>query len=628
MQALGRAGAAALLGALAGAAWLSLFYGAQPTLFMEFDTTPPRLMSGVYPAEREPESGLTFAWTAEEMAVRLPGVSRQVEWVIDLRLRSGRSAPGTNPDLAFYADGVLLLTRSSPVDFEDLHVVVPARPERHGLTVSMRVSSTFVPGPSDPRPLGVMLDRMTLSPEGTVLPPRASFVGTICAASAMGAALALLGTTAGTAVGAIVLLSAGIAAMMSRGFGPYTAYAETVAHLALWIGGVMVLCTAAVQLLRGMRFRNTARFVVAFSASALLLRLMLLLHPNMPVGDAMFHAHRFQDVLAGKLYFTSLAPGNYAFPYAPGLYVFAMPLAGLVRRGAADMALLRVVVTSAAVLAAMLLYGIVARARGDRRAGAIAVALCLITPLDLSITTVGNLTNAFAESIAVGALALVTSPSLRAERRLVVMVFAIVLTCAFLSHTSTFAILSVSAMIVAVLFRVRGGPALRSPSNAALIALAAAVVIAIGLYYAHFADTYRSELTRIATGTASADAGGRGTGARLVSIPRFLWICFGTPLLALGAWGGLLLWRLGPRDRFTLSVAGWSVACLLFLLLGILTPVEMRYYLAAIPVVAMTAGVAASRAWSAGGVQQLAAGMFLTWAVINSITLWWTTLVW
>ena len=48
---------------------------------------------------------------------------------------------------------------------------------------------------------------------------------------------------------------------------------------------------------------------------------------------------------AGNLYFTSIAPGGYSFPYPPGLYVFASLFAGLVRRGAGDMALLRIICT-------------------------------------------------------------------------------------------------------------------------------------------------------------------------------------------------------------------------------------------------------------------------------------------
>ena len=51
----------------------------------------------------------------------------------------------------------------------------------------------------------------------------------------------------------------------------------------------------------------------------------------------MFHAHRFQGVLAGNLYFTSIAPGNYTFPNPPGFYLFAALFERFVTRGTADM---------------------------------------------------------------------------------------------------------------------------------------------------------------------------------------------------------------------------------------------------------------------------------------------------
>src|SRR4029079_2898370 len=135
------------------------------------------------------------------------------------------------------------------------------------------------------------------------------------------------------------LLAAGAASVVARGFGPFTDYPSLVIRLRA--GGAIALSVAVFVTDGGRRrpLRNTARFAAAFSAAALFLKLLVLLHPDMPVGDAMFHAHRFQEVLAGKLYFPSIAPGGYAFPYPPGLYVFASLFSGLVRRGAADMAL-------------------------------------------------------------------------------------------------------------------------------------------------------------------------------------------------------------------------------------------------------------------------------------------------
>ena len=115
----------------------------------------------------------------------------------------------------------------------------------------------------------------------------------------------------------------------------------------------------------------------------------------------------------------------------------------------------------------------------------------------------------------------------------------------------------------------------------------------MGVYYAHFIDTYRTELARIGseTATAAPDAGGRGIVDRLATVPRYLGLYFGLPLLALLAIGAACSGR-GARDRVTLASTGWLPHVGLPRA-GIVTPVDMRYYLAAIPVVAIVSGVGA-----------------------------------
>ena len=212
--------------------------------------------------------------------------------------------------------------------------------------------------------------------------------------------------------------------------------------------------------------------------------------------------------------------------------------------------------------------------RGDRLAGALAVALYHLIPLGFGVMVAGNHTNAFAQSLSVAALALIASAAVRLEHRAAVAGLTVVLAAAFLSHTGTFAIGSVAAVVIAFLFWWRGGPALRSPAVAVLLAAVAAVVLAVVVYYAHFIETYRTELTRIGGETAAAapDAGGRGIGDRLASVPRYLNLYFGVPALALATWGAAILWSRGARDRTTLATTGWLLTCGLFLVLGILTP--------------------------------------------------------
>ena len=627
-RAIGRAAAAAMLAGLLGAAWVTLFYAWHPALRVEFDRDLPRNFSGVYPPERDDASRLTFAWIGEEAVLRLPGLDRRANWTLELRLRGGR-ATDDNPDLALVVDGVIVSTHHAAPDWINVQTTIPARSDRRGLTLGLRNSRTFVPGPNDPRALGVMLDRLSLVPDGIVLVPRPALIGSSSASAATGAAIALLGVTAGSAIGGAVLLSAGTAAIVARGFGPFTTYPDTVSSLGLWIAVALGAAAIALQY-RRRPLRNTARFAVAFSAAALFLKMLVLLHPNMPIGDAMFHAHRFQGVLAGNLYFTSIAPGGYAFPYPPGLYVFSSIFEGLVRRGAADMVLLRAITCTVDAAAGLFLYWIVVRAWGNRLAGAMAVAVYHLIPVDFSVLTTGNLTNAFAQSLAVGALGLMAAGKLRPGTT---AALALLLAAAFLSHTSTLAILFVAAVASAALFLLRGGPAMRTVAAGVALATVTAAVVAIVVYYAHFMDTYREELSRIGreTATAAADAGGRTIGDRLRGMPYSIGLNIGAPVLLFAFIGAMELARRRETDRLALALGGWTFSCVLFLAIGILTPVDMRYYLAAVPVMAIAAGYGAAWAWTDGWpthrtLWRVTAAVFLAATISTGFHNWWNTL--
>ena len=619
-----RAAAAAIIGALAGAVWLAIFYVSSGGLRIEFAVDPPRPTSGFYPAERDDASGLTFAWTGPEAAIRLPGLDRRYAWTLTMRARSAQPQLRQNPTLAFFVDGVQLHTAEVLPDFSTITLLVPNRPERRGVTLVMRSSSTFVPGGGDRRALGVMVDSLELAPHGFVLPAAGIFYAAMVSGAALAASLALLGVTAGSAIGGAVLVGAGQGAMLAHGMGPYTDYPEIVTRLAL-AGAAALLAAALVGRWREHPFRNTARFAIAFTAGACFLKLLVLLHPDKPVGDAMFQAHRFMTVLRGNFYFTSIAPGGYAFPYAPGLYVMAMPFAPLVEREFGDMALLRIVTTVADAAAGLLLYWVAARMWADRLVGAFAIAVYHLMPLRFNVISGGNLTNAFAESVALCALGIAAGWTLRNSTRGFAIALAIVLAGAFLSHTSTFAILSVCILATAALFWWKGGPALRWPSIMMVIALAVALVLAIAVYYAHFFDTYRTEFARLGSEsrTAAPDAGGRSVLQRAFAVPRYTYLYFTIPAMALAVAGTIDRWRRGSRDRLSLTVAGWGVACTLFLLIGILTPVDMRYYLAATPIVTLLAADGAGWGWRQGGAWRATTGVLLSWAIWIAALTWW-----
>jgi hypothetical protein len=633
INALGRAASAALIGALVGAAWAALFYAWHPALTIEFDRDLPRTVSGIHGPERDNATGLTFAWTSDDAVVRLPGLDRHLAWTATLRVRGGRAAPARNPVLLVAADGAVIETRQTTADFEEVTVVIPPRPERRGLVLGLRSSEAFVPGGGDPRKLGVMLDRVTIEPSGIVLVPRPALEAAALSSAAMGAAIALLGVTPGSAIGAAVLLGAGDAAVVARGFGPFTDYPSIVVRLAVWIALAVVVLSVVTERLRAAPLRNTARFAAAFSAAALFLKLLVLLHPNMGVGDTMFHAHKFQGVLAGNLYFTSIAPGGYSFPYPPGLYVFASVFKTLVRRGPGDMALLRIVCAAADAVAGLLLYAVVARGRGDRLAGAMAVAIYHLMPLSFGVLVTGNMSNVFAQSAAVAALAIMASPAPPRARWAWLGALVAALLTAFLSHTGTLATLFVSAVFIAALFMLRGAPDLRRAGIAVGIATIAAAAIAVVVYYAHFMPTYRAEFARIGheTATAARDAGGRTIADRLRLVPYSIGIYIGAPVLLFAFVGSVELALRRAGERVTLAVLGWLLACLAFLVLGVLTPVDMRSYLASLPALAIAAGYGAAWAWNEGwplhrGLWRLTAAVFLAGAITTGFHAWWNAL--
>jgi hypothetical protein len=348
----------------------------------------------------------------------------------------------------------------------------------------------------------------------------------------------------------------------------------------------------------------------------------------MPVGDAMFHAHRFQGVLGGNLYFTSIAPGGYLFPYAPGLYVFAWPFADLVTRGNADMALLRVIVLSVDAVASVLLYAVIARTWGHRTTAAIAVSIYHLVPLAFSVVTTGNLTNAFAQSVSVLAFVLLAGPVVQLERRWSIPLLTAVLAAAFMSHTSTFPLLFGACVLSSVLFYWRGGPGLRAFAVTVTSAAVLALLVSVACYYGHFGETYRSEFARIGAETVAAapDAGGRGIGTRAETVPYYLGLNYGFPLLVLAAVGAWRLWREGAHDPLTLTLAGSALSCLAFLALGVLTPVDMRYYLAAIPALAVTAAAGAAFLWFRQGSLRVLSAVLLAWILWTGTERLWTIL--
>jgi hypothetical protein len=254
-------------------------------------------------------------------------------------------------------------------------------------------------------------------------------------------------------------------------------------------------------------------------------------------------------------------------------------------------------------------------------------------PLSFGVLTTGNMTNSFAQSAAVLALVIMAWPFAAGGGMRLALSLCAALLVAFLSHTGTLATLFVSAVCIAALYVARGGPEVKRAGVAIGVATLIAGVVAVAVYYAHFVPTYRAEFARIGheTATAARDAGGRTIGDRLRLVPYSLDIYIGVPALLFAALGGVVLARRPTGDRLTLALGGWMLACAVFLALGLLTPVDMRYYLAALPAIAVAAGFGAASAWQGEWATprrwwRLAAAVILAAMVSTGFHAWWSAL--
>ena len=620
----------ALFGAMAGAAAIVLLYTLWPALTVDMDHDRPGLLQGFYKGERAGD--LTFAWTGGRADLPLPGLDRSVEWTATVRVRGARQDPATLPTVTVLADGIALLRHPTSNEFEDVRVAVPARPGRaKSLTLSIAASNTFVPGPGDQRQLGVQVDRIVLEPASRgVFPPRRAVAVAALAAAVFGAVFGLLGATATTAVAAAVVLAVAEAAVVRVGLGPYTPFLGTIVPLAGGIGVALLAAALGIERWRGERLRHTARFALMFTGSALFLKLLVLLHPDKWLVDAVFHAHRLEAVMAGQYLFTSIAPGGYAFPYPIALYLTALPLAGLVTD---HVLLLRVVAACAEAASFLFLYWMIVKGTGDRLVAAVAVAIVQLMPLSFNVLASANLTQVFGQAMAVMAMAL-SLEALLDERhpRLALTAAGAATTWAFLAHTGTFATLTGMLGLGAVLVAVGTGGPPRRAAIRVLIMLAAALVVAVAVYYAWFMPTYRAQYARITgeiAGTSPAPDSPRlyhpglgALGARALLVPQLAAQYYGTPFLLLAVGGLAVITRRGWRTEFWLFVAGWLLACAGFLGLGLLTPVDFRHYYAAMPALAIVAAVATVALWRQGGVPRAMAAVLSGLGALVAIDNW------
>ncbi len=615
-----------------------------PAVVWDADVDLPRVMaSGFYPVERNGDE--TFAWTGPTASLRLRGVDRHVQWQCAARVRGGRGPFIAQPSIDLGVDGLTLATARATNDYQDIQVMALPRASP-GLTLSIASSSTFVPGVSDTRQLGVQVDRVVCRPvNGVVRPPARSWMAASASGAIFGAAFAVLG--AGIAWGATGLLLLSIAQVipLAAGPAPYSSYAITPVLLAWWIAVPLALTAAFIRGRRWTPITSAVKWVLAFSAAALFLQLLVLLHPLKSAVDAVFHAHRLDAVLAGHYFFTQPMPSGVQFPYAIALYVFAAPWAGVIRD---HVVLLRVVVSCTHVLAGLLLYPMIVRWWRDRTAGALAVMLYQFVPLPYIVIGNANLTYVFGQSFAVFTIVAATSWRFDARRLLQLSGLFMLASVAFLAHVGVFPVLLTTLVLLAVFCWWIGGPGQRAPARYILLAAVLATVFSVVSYYGRFGDAYSTlqrvrssaAVTQSVTPDAKDERSPRPAPAPGLPLPERVWRAAGLlaqdagwPVLLLAMAGGWRMWIVRDRERLRLWVYGAALTYLVFVLFSVAAPVEPRFQrytdefisrldFATLPAIVVMAAWGAAWAWGRGIGPRLAAVALLGAAATIGVQRW------
>ena len=644
---------AAMVGALAGAAGISASYVARPGFVATLDSTPtPAVARGLYPTEFEAGGSVSFAWTDGRVTLIFDGLDRSRTWTLLLRAKAGRG-PGLPPPAATIGvDGTALATAPIGPQWQDVRVVLPTEARKRPTRITIDVAPTFVPGPSDSRTLGMILDEVRLVPDGMPSPPGRAVTAAATAGAIVAAVVVLVGVPVPWAIGLIVGFAIAQGLALSTGAAPYTRlYLAAVPRIAIGAGILAAIVAGAAAIVQRKPLSATAAAAVAITSIALVLGLEGLLHPGKPYVDAVFHAHKLDTVLAGHYFFTQPMPSGVEFPYAIGLYVTAAPWAGLTRD---HVLLLRVVVATAHVLAALSLYPLV-RSRSERPGAAvIAVAAYLLAPLPFIVIGNANQTYAFGQSVATIALAAaMTWPvGWRPPLALVALVALVaLLALGLLSHVGLIPLLGGLVGASAVLLAWRGAGGDRLAGWLILGATLIATILAFGLYYRHFGDAFRSAqrvgqgnspaaaapapdvppseaaaATRPApVGTSRPQRAGRAAGLAVAA--------YGAPLLVLALAGLFRLPIRDGRDRTTLMVVASLIVCAIVAVVSVLAPVEPRFerytdefisrlYYAVTPAVAILAAGGASWLWTRGRPGRGAAVAGLLAAVLTAGRMW------
>jgi hypothetical protein len=208
--------------------------------------------------------------------------------------------------------------------------------------------------------------------------------------------------------------------------------------------------------------------------------------------------------------------------------------------------------------------------------------------------------------------------------RLAVCVGTALLCAGFLSHFSTFSVGVPLVFVCAIAVYAGGAGAPRRAAIALALALVIAATAAVAVYYSHFVPVYKKTAERILAregqGSERSMAAPVAVKARRVSTT--IWGEFGAAILLGAVAGAAQRMRARARDPLTLALAGWGAVVAGFWVLSVVTAVELRASLAALPLAAILTAVALAAGMRDGRWARVAAAAAVASIVLHAVSDW------
>jgi hypothetical protein len=598
--------------------------------------TDDAYVSGFHAKEHNDQ--LSYRWTTGRAEIFMPGLGNQR---LELELTmAGFRTQGSPPTVTVQTRAGVVQVHTSP-DLRSYTFFVDRGDRWNGDLQVVISSSTFSPA-GDPRPLGVLVDRMVVRPldyslRSVVIPPTGTMVSMLAGLALLYLSAAVTTRRGPGALWVVVVLGSVAAVLIVFARAELGLLAGHLPSLGLWAVPVAIAGRTIMDLLvpDGLPARG---FVAAAASSAFvaafLLRFGGLTYPQFLTSDILLHVHYIQDrVLRGEWVFPGRLPDGTPVPYPPALYIIVAPLTSVF--GTSDAALSLVLKWAASALdsTTCLALGWAASRLWSGKTGGWAALAYAVSPAPFELFSAGNYTNLFAQSVfnltLLTALVFVAGPIPRPAASwgypvLIAVGFALTMLGHYGMMLSTLVIMGLYAVWALL------DPAARSKSRPAWsVVLAFGVALFAGwvFYYRHFATEMRDQLV----GVLERLSGGRSPAPRpigqgpmqeplLQRFARKLDRLVGTLPLLDAAFGGIL-----PADvkrSAQVLLASWLAASGFFFLLDQTLGDAIRwFYLAAAPV-SLLAGRYLAHLTAKGRSGVVLAGLVLSVMTWNLLVVW------